>query len=306
MINLRKEYIFLIITAFIWGTGHPIGKLILREIFPLQLAMLSSSLGSLALLLTLIFSKRMDRASGLRGRELFLSLALGAIMFFLYPILSFSALERIPASVNGILVATSTIFVALASAVFLEEKLTLRNYMGLIVAFVGVSFVVLGSGEGFGDGFSLDLFGCLLSLSGAVSAAAYAVIGKKLMEKQDPLVVTLISSTSGTVFLLLAVTGSVGFKEIMQTSSVVISMVVYWGVFSGIAYFLFYYSLRRLEATRVSSFIYLSPLFAVLLSVLILGEEMTVLLIVGMVLIFLGLRATQESGEPSQRRGLDE
>jgi drug/metabolite transporter (DMT)-like permease len=58
---------------------------------------------------------------------------------------------------------------------------------------------------------------------------------------------------------------------------------------------MFYYSLKKLEATKASSFIYLSPLFAVTLSIAILGEQMTILFVAGMALVLLGIWGTLRS-----------
>jgi len=292
---MRREYLMLILTTFIWGSGHPIGKLILVGITPLQLSMLSSVLGALAVAVCLLLTKQLGNLSQLRGKGLGLALLSGGIMFFLYPNLSFSALQRIPASANAILVASSTIFVALLSPVLLKEKLEMRGYLAVLISFIGVSLVVLSTGQGVTDLSALNLFGCSLSLLGAIASASYTIIGRKAMSAYDALSVTLIGSVLGGILLGLVVSVTSGFSEIVQASVTTHALVAYWGIFSGLGYVMFYHSLKKLEATKASSFIYLSPLFALILSILILGESMTAAFVAGMALVFLGIWGTQKS-----------
>ncbi len=292
---MRREYLMLIITTFIWGSGHPIGKLILVDITPLQLSMLSSILGALAVAVCLIFTRQMRNLAQLQSRGLGLALLSGGIMFFLYPNLSFSALQRIPASANAILVATSTIFVALLSPMLLKEKLEMRGYAAVFISFIGVSLVVLSTGQGVGDLSSLNLLGCSLSLLGAIASASYTIIGRKAMAAYDALSVTFVGSLFGGILLAFAVSVTSGFGQILQASRMTLALVAYWGIFSGLGYVMFYYCLKKLEATKASSFIYLSPLFALILSIAILGEKMTIAFVAGMALIFLGIWGTQKS-----------
>jgi len=289
---VKKEYPLLLLTAFIWGSGHPVIKIILRELSSIQIAMLSSTLGTLALMLILGFERRFEVLGSVRGRVLAFTFFSGIIMFFLYPILSFSALQKIPASTNSILVATSTIFVALISALVLDEKLGRLNYSGVLVAFTGVVFVVTSTG-GMLEASSLNIFGCLLSLAGAVSMASYTVMGRRILASLDPMAATFIASLSGSIFLIILVGATEGYRELATMSLMTVALTLYWGILGGICYFFFYYCLKRIEATRASSFTYFSPLFAVLLSHFILREEIKTFFVLGMVLILTGVWTIQ-------------
>lgn len=287
---MRKEYLILLTVAFIWGSGHPLGKIILKELHPIQLSLLSAFLTT-TVLAAIMLASRKKTMGKLGSTGMLLSVAAGAIMFFIYPILSFSALRLIPASVNAILVSTSTIYVALIAAATLKERLNSICYAGIVFSFIGVSMVVLSSG-GSVNVKSISLLGCGLSLLGALTSATYAVMGKFLMYKYEALTVTLISSASGAV-LLAAATPLIGFSELATMSLKTLLLTLYWGVSSGVGYFLFYRCLKSLEATRVSSFIYFSPMFAILLSIILIQEKISILFILGMGLIFLGVRLAQ-------------
>jgi len=284
----------MILAAFVWGSGHPIGKLILRELTAQQLSFLSSTLGASALTIWLILTGRVGKLSEIRGRAIALTLVSGAIMFFLYPNLSFSALRLIPASANAILVASSTIFVAILAAALLKEKLSAQAYLGVMVSFAGVALVVVSTES---SGVSLAGFralGSAIAIMGAMASACYAIVGRKL-RGYDALSVTTLGALFGSLLqggLLIATSG---FNQILEASTAVYLLVAYWGIFSGLGYVVYYYCLGRIEATKVSSFIYLSPLFATVLSVVILNEALTPIFLGGLAFTLGGIWLTQMS-----------
>jgi drug/metabolite transporter (DMT)-like permease len=291
--GLRREYPLLIMAAFIWGSGHPVIKLILEELHPIQVSMASAALSFLILASTLSLSRAQG---GFRWDRMPWMATAGAVIFFIYPILSFSALQRIPASVNGILVSTSTIFVAIIAASILGETLSAINYLGIAASFLGVALIIGGT-----TGISPVPIrgsaapGLILSLSGALASAIYTVIGRKLRD-EDPLMVTLVAAGFGAALQLVATSIFTGFHAFQTASLKTWLLLLYWGVSSGLAYFIYYYSLKRMEAARASSFIYLSPVAAAVTSALILGEKLTTPFLAGMSLVLLGVRLAQRKG----------
>jgi len=287
----------MVIATFVWGSGHPIGKIILRELTPQQLSFLSSTLGGAALFVWLLLTRRLGRVSEIRGRVLLLTLVSGTIMFFLYPNLSFSALRLIPASANAILVASSTIFVAILAVVFLKEKLSGRAYLGIIVSFMGVALVVISTESGGLSLTGLSALGSLIAIMGAVASACYAILGRTL-RGYDALSVTVLGAFFGSILQGGMLLGSSGFGQMLQASPTTYLLVAYWGIFSGLGYVAYYYCLGRIEATRASSFIYLSPIFATVLSVLILSEQLSVIFLCGLAFTLGGIWLTQMSRTP--------
>lgn len=289
---MRKEYPLLVLATFIWGSGHPVIKLILRELHPIQISMASAALSFLVLLLAAAITKPQNR--NFRWDRMPWMVTAGAVIFFIYPILSFSALQRIPASVNGILVATSTIFVALIAAATLGEALSTTNYLGIIASFIGVALIIQGSTSVFSASIQgVKVSGFILSLLGALASAIYTIIGRKL-KYEDPLNVTLVAAGSGAILQVITTSVFPGFHSFLTASLQTWLLLLYWGLLSGLAYFIYYLSLKRIEAARASSFIYLSPIFAAITSAIILGEKLTILFLAGMTLVLIGIRLTQK------------
>ena len=291
---MRKEYVLMILAAFVWGSGHPIGKIILRELTPQQLSFLSSTLGACALSAWLALTHRTGRLSEIRGKVLVLALTSGAIMFFVYPNLSFSALRLIPASANAILVASSTIFVAVLAAALLKEKLNAPAYLGVLVSFFGIALVVISTESGGLNLTGLSALGSSIALLGAFASACYAILGRRL-RGYDALCVTVLGASFGSILQAGVLLGTSGFNQMLHASTITYLLVAYWGIFSGLGYLVYYYCLGRIEATKVSSFIYLSPLFATILSIAILSEQLTTVFLGGLAFTLGGIWFTQMS-----------
>jgi drug/metabolite transporter (DMT)-like permease len=199
------------------------------------------------------------------------------------------SLTRIPASAAVILSNTTPLFVALVAALWLGEPLGQRGLLGLLVSFVGVVLVV-GGGEMAGASAVLGVVAAMLS---AATWAGYIVGCRALTARYEPLRITAIGGLMAALCWL-----PLGLLE--QPNRGIASLevflgVVYLGVVPGAcAYMLFSQALGRLRAVQVGAFPYLVPIWAVLLAAGWLGEALTLPLVVGMLLVFVGLRLAQQ------------
>jgi drug/metabolite transporter (DMT)-like permease len=285
---LRIEHLFMLGFALFGAVGHPLARIVVRDIHPLQLALVSLSTGIGFLLLFMAATGRFHTLLSMSARDIGVSAAIGGIGFFAFQILTFSALARIPASVNALLINTSVVYITILAAVTLREKVAPWRIAGILVALAGVPFVTFNAGFRL-DG-RIDLVGCLFSIFGAVSFAAYSVFGKKLLERNDPLAVTAAAMLSGTILMAVLVSVSTGYRAVFSAPSRVWLLALTIGVtMNGLAYPLWFLSLRRLPASHISVYVYLTPLFAVALSYLILRETFGWLFWLGGALILTGI-----------------
>jgi len=134
----------------------------------------------------------------------------------------------------------------------------------------------------------------VIAILGAIASACYAIVGRKL-RGQDALSVTAIGALFGSLLQGGMLIGTSGISQVLHASVTVYLLVAYWGIFSGLGYVVYYYCLGRLEATKVSSFVYLSPLFATVLSVVILNEQLTTTFVGGLAFTLGGIWLTQIS-----------
>jgi drug/metabolite transporter (DMT)-like permease len=286
--RLRLEYLLLTITALFWALGHPLGRIILREVHPFQLAAANLVVGFLSIFLYLLVSGQARGLLRLAGGDLAASLGLGVLGFFVYQICTFSALARIPASVNALLISSNVVIIVLLSVVVLKERISWQRILGILVALGGVVLVTFNTGLELGG--RVNLQGCAFSIAAAVSFSLYTVFGKRLLARNDPLLVVTIALFSGALCLTALCAATVGFRSLFAASPRALELMLFLGItMIGIAYPLWFSCLKRLPAGNVSIFIYLSPIFAVILSMLILQERFAWPFWIGGALVLAGI-----------------
>lgn len=292
--GIRIEYFLMLVVSFFWAIGHPLGRIILQKVHPFQLGTVSLVAGFVGILVYIAASGRIRQIFKLSLRDALTSLGLGVIGFFLYQILAFSALARIPASVNAVLVSNNVVFIVLLAALMLKERVRPLSIIGIVLAVAGVVVVTFSNGFSLGNGSgSISLLGCAFSLLAALSAALYSVIGKKVLVSNDPLIIAAIAIFSGAVLLTIFTASTVGFSEIFVAGWQTILLMVFLGVtMIGVAYPLWFICLKKFPASQISIYIYLTPVFAVILSLIILNERFAWPFWVGGALILGGIIIT--------------
>jgi drug/metabolite transporter (DMT)-like permease len=295
--GFRIEHLLMLIVTFFWAIGHPLGRIIVRTVHPFQLGAVTLSTGLIGLLIFMLISGRTGAFRKLQPRDVLTSLGLGIFGFFSYQILTFSALARIPASMNAVLVATNVVFIALLASLLLHEPIGSSRITGISIALIGVILVTFN--RGFRAAFTNTQFnsiGCVFSLLAAVSFALYSVIGKKVLARNDPLVVASLALLSGSALLLLFTALTTGFREVVTAGWPIFLLMISLGLtMIGIAYPLWFTCLKRLPASHASVYIYLTPVFAVFLSLIILGERFSWLFWLGAACILGGIIITNRN-----------
>jgi drug/metabolite transporter (DMT)-like permease len=288
MKKLKIEHIFMLIFAFFAALGHPVGRIIVREMHPVLLGTISLFIGLVVLVIYVVCTGRLKVLLGVRPRDVLMSAGIGVFGFFFFQILTFSALSRIPASVNAFLINTSVVYISLLAAVVLKERIPAGRIAAIALALVGMLLVVFNRGFQFES--AVDLLGCLFSILGAIVFSIYSVFGKKLLERNDPVVVVTIAVAAGSILLVVFAGLTVGYSSLSRVSGAAWLLTLLLGVtMIGLAYPLWFIGLKRLPASHVSLYIYMAPLFAVLLSFIILRETFGWLFWVGALLILGGI-----------------
>jgi len=286
---LTRQHLFMLIAPFFWALGHPLGRIILKSVHPFQLGSVTLCIGFLGLLLFLVVSGKIREIRKLEKKDFLFSLGLGVFGFFLYQILTFSALARIPASMNAVLVSTNVVFIALLAAVLLGERLSFPKLIGIFTALAGVVLVTFNRGFSV-EGFSL--IGCGLSILAALSFSIYSVLGKKLLVRGDPLIIAASALLSGSVLLAILTASTVGFRGTFESPPLTLLMVLLGLTMIAVAYPLWFACLKKLPVSHISIYIYLTPVFAVLLSIALLKESFAWIFWIGFVLVLAGIMMT--------------
>ncbi|MEW6719685.1 MAG: DMT family transporter, partial [Thermodesulfobacteriota bacterium] len=219
-------------------------------------------------------------------------LSLGLTGVFLYNFFFLKGLSFTTATNGSLIVALNPLITAVLSALLLTERIGPARWLGLLVALSGVAVVV--SNGSFEALRSLSLNpGDLLLLGAPLMWALYTVLGKKVLARLPPLTATAYAALFGALLLLPAAllegplqetAGGLtrwGWLSVLQLSLL--------GTVAGFVWW--YDAVAEMGASRAAAFVYLVPLFGVILSHFILSEAVGAARIVGGALIVAGVYA---------------
>lgn len=185
-------------------------------------------------------------------------------------------------------VATATLcyymapmIVMLLSPFLLGEKLTVRKGIAIVAALGGMSLTT-GVHESFPQGEQLVGIGF-----GLLAAALYAgvIIANRKLKKIGTYDTTILQLGISAAVLLPYNLVTVEFGTLHWDGTAIFLLAVVGIVHTGVAYWLYFGALKRLSAQTAALMSYVDPITSILLSALVLGEEMTLPGIVGAVLV---------------------
>ncbi len=174
------------------------------------------------------------------------------------------------------------VFVVFASPLVLRERLTAKSIISALCALFGMVFV-----SGVLDGGITGGRGILLASGAALLYATVILLNKKI-RGLSPLGRTLLQLCAASVVIspYAAATSDIGSFSLNGTE--ILLLITVGVLHTGLAYFLYFGGIKALPAQTAAILSYIDPVVAVLLSVFLLGEGMTLFVALGAVLILGG------------------
>jgi drug/metabolite transporter (DMT)-like permease len=267
-----------------WSFNYVAGKVALRYFEPLTLAAWRIEIAALTLLP--IYFLRPGRPR-LAARDVWTLSYLG-LFLCVNQVFFTVGLAYTTSGHSSMILAIGPVLVLLLARATGIERLTVAKIAGMALAFTGA--IILASENGFDLRRSPTLSGDLLTLLGTTSFTFYVVYSKKVAKKYDSIAMNAVNFFAGGVVLLpVAVMRAVHFDG-QSVSWKGWAGLAYMAVISSVvAYTLFYWALRHMEASRVAAVNYFQPIGAILVAAMFLGEVPTGHLVLGGVLILLGV-----------------
>lgn len=295
-----KAHLALFTVALIYGGNYPIAKIVLdgEHIQPLAFILIRVIVGSLLFWIfhSIFVRERIQRRD--IGRLVLCSIFGVAInqMFF------FSGLKWTTPINASLIMTTTPILVLLISAIMLGERITAQKILGITLGACG-AILLIGYGEQLAFG-GRRLLGDLLILINASAYAIYLVLVKSLMERYHPATVVSWVFTFGSLFVL-----PFGIHDFLNIQWHTFDLNIWLSVLyvllgtTFLAYLLNAFALKRVNASLVSVYIYLQPLFASLFALLLGKDSLTAIKLGAALLIFVGVYLVSKRKRAQTRMG---
>lgn len=288
--TIWRVHIPLLIVQITFGSLPPFSKLALKY-FPPMSVVFFRVISTAILFSTIFFAFKKEIIKEKKHYAWFALFGLfgvaGNQLFYLMGV-------SITTAVNaGILVTTIPIFTLIVALLLRKEELNFIKVLGVIVAFSGVAFLI-----DFGR-FQLNenLLGDLFIMANSCCYAVYLVISKKMLRIYSSFtVITYVFIFSS--FLVAPFTipslANINFSSIPLNGYLALLMVLVSGTF--IPYLTVTFALQNTQSTSVAIYSYLQPIIATLLSIMIVGEPLTLKLVIAAAIIIFGVSIVTFAG----------
>jgi drug/metabolite transporter (DMT)-like permease len=266
--------------AVIWGVPYLFIKEAVDSYSPAAIVAGRTLIGALVLLPFALRQKALSPAWSKIGWVL----ALGATEMAGPFLLLGHAEQTLSSGLTGLLVATVPLFAALIALLGGDRSvLKPARAIGLVVGFVGVAVIVVGPGLASAGGTSLLAVSEVLLVAICYAIAPF-IIAHKLGGIPALGTVTLSLFAVGVFYLPFAVLT----QHEVPTASSTVSLVALGVLCTALAFILFFALIARVGPVRAPLFTYVNPVVAIVLGTIILGEQLTIGLVIGFPLVILG------------------
>ncbi len=267
------------------GAAMVASRFALEQMPPATLALLRYSVGALCLLPPLLMIRRVR----FERRDLLPVALLGIAQFGILIALLNWGLRFMPAARATLIFATFPLLTMLLAAALRLERMTLAKTAGVSLSFAGVAFVLGDKALGGEAGW----WGEVAVFASALTGAVCSVLYKSYVLKYPTLQVSWFAMVASVVFLVPLAGGEGFFGQGARFDAAAWGAVLFVGLASAAAYFLWLYALAHTSPTRVTVFVSVSPPTAALLGWALLGETLSPLFLVAVACLACGLWLAQ-------------
>lgn len=289
----------MLLLAVMWGISIPITKIGLETIPPLTLTALRFLVAVPLLFLMASRNLRLPRQS------IPSIIGLGVMGIILGNVAQSFGVKGTSASVATILSATIPIFIVIFAAIRLKQRVTGRQWFGLLAAFAGIALVSLEGDPAMSAVGQNTLSGVAWMLVSAVAIAYYYIWSAELVEKYGTLPVVAWNSLVGLIVILPISGWELSHTPVAITMQSVWAT-IYLGVMVSVAGLLLWLHLLKVLPARVAASVqYLQPIIGIGASALIFGDKLGTMFAAGVVLILGGLALAAASKKPDTKGALE-
>ncbi|MEM7207035.1 MAG: EamA family transporter [Pseudomonadota bacterium] len=269
------DIVFAILVPLTWGFGIVFAKAALEHFPPLLLMALRFEVTALVMLWFVKPPWHLMRKI----------IAISFISATLQYGFTYTGVKYLDASTAALIVQLEVPFLVILGAVFLKERPSIRKYLGIVVAFIGV-FLISGEPRLIGNHWPI-----MMVMLGAFLWAIGQIMIRQLGEVGGMTLIAWVALfATPQLFIASIVFEDNHFNYMNDASWVVWAAVVYLGVvMTAFGYSIWYHLLGRYPVNLVGPYLLLVPVFSILGGVTVLDERLTLFTIIGGAIVILGV-----------------
>ncbi|MBT2685886.1 EamA family transporter [Bacillus sp. ISL-37] len=280
----KLPYIMIAFAAAMWGLiGFFVKGLNDAGFGAMEIVAIRVSTAAIILILVGIAFYRSHLKIRVKDLYLFVGTGILSIVFFNWSYFTAINLMNIPIAVA--LLYTSPAFVAVLSFLFLKESINRKKMLAIAMTVIGCTLAAGITGHG---GTSFSVSSILIGLGAGFGYALYSIFGKIALRRYHPFTVTLYTFLVASA-ALVPTTGIVS-KAVVLLSGNVWLYAIGLGIFpTVVAYFAYSWGLERTESSTAAVVATLEPLVATMLGILVYGDRLGGLQMLGSALIIISV-----------------
>lgn len=278
----------MLLAAAVWGGNFTATKLAFAQLPPLAFNALRFTIGSVVLWAIV---RRVEGKVKLPPGTFWPLVWLGVIGNSIYQVFFVLGLEHTSATKSSLILAAIPALVTFVAWALGIERVSGRERVGVVIATIGVTIVILGRGGSLGGGIGV---GELLLFGAVLCWAAYTLLLRVWNLPLSPLRVTAWATYTGTPLLIL-----IGIPELRATDWAQVSFAGWGGMLYAallslvLSYIQWNRGVAVLGASRTAVYNSVVPLVATLIAMVGLGERPGLIHIVGGVMVVAGVLLTR-------------
>jgi drug/metabolite transporter (DMT)-like permease len=252
----------------IWGTGFFFGKIAMRELSPGHMLLYRFVFASIAM--APIGLRHLPRLNRREWGLLLLSSFLGVPLQFLT---QFYGLTMTTVSHASLMVGTLPVLLAVGAGVFARERVDRIGWLALIGSTCGAALIGFGATHAAGVG-GPSLAGDLLVILSMFIALFWILLNKRLMERHNPIVITVWGLYAGTAMLVPWVLLHDGLPTTHLSAGCWGALAAGGILCTATTTLLWNYGLTQIPAPLAGVFLNLEPMIGSVLGVALLGDHL--------------------------------
>lgn len=307
MSGQKRALIYGCFVVVMWSTVATAFKIALNSMTPALLLLIASIITLFISFFAILIQRDKRSFENFFDRKRILKNALlGLINPFVYYLILFKAYSLLPAQIAQPLNFSWQVILVIMLVFVMKQRLTFRTAMGIVISFVGV--IIISTNDTAAIEGELSLLGIILVIVSTFLWASYWILNLK--SEEDSTVALFKNFLFGTIYLtiyllifpqelfLISLEGTIIHPEVSS-----ILAAIYSGICEmGITFILWGKALKLADNKFIlTQMTYLAPVISLIFISIILGESITILTVVGLLLIIAGLlvsnRRTKSEGE---------